>query len=547
MQFNIADLIESVTDALPENRALIVGDEAWTYADLEAQANRFASFLRARGVEAGDHVGLHMYNGAPFVVAMLGTLKLRAVPININYRYVEHELRYLFDNADLSVLVYQQGLGDLVAGALDAIPQRKLVLACEDDSGAPLVDGAVPLSEALAAGNPARDFGARSGKDRYIIYTGGTTGMPRGVIWEQEDLIFAGLQGANPGDEPLASPEALGDLLRAGRDPLHIHPAAPLIHGSAQFASWISMFTGGAVGLVAGRSFDPVATCKLIAEHGMNVINLVGDAMAIPLADELARHSYGTDSVVAVASAGAILSDSTKEALERVLPNAMILNNFGASETGHQGTAVSGTGGRPRFYMHGENTAVLDEDLEPVAAGSGQIGMLARKGHVPVGYYGDEEKTARTFKVDRHGTRWVLPGDLATLEEDGCITLLGRGAVCINTGGEKVFPEEVEEALKAHEDVLDAVVVGVPDPRWGERVAAVVQLRPERSVAIDAVLGHCRERVAGYKVPRVVHLVEAIDRHPSGKPDYRWAKELVLARSTEPGSAEAEAEGPGEG
>jgi acyl-coenzyme A thioesterase PaaI-like protein len=286
--------------------------------------------------------------------------------------------------------------------------------------------------------------------------------------------------------------------------------------------------------LAPGARFDAARVCKLIGEEQVSVLLLVGDAMARPLAEALAAEpGVDTSSLFAIASAGAILSRSVAEQLQAVLPNTMMLNNFGATETGHQGRATD-EGARPRFFM-GETSTVLDENLKPVAPGSGVIGKLARRGHIPLGYYNDPVKTAATFFVV-DGERWVIPGDMAIVEEDGTITVLGRGAVSINSGGEKIFPEEVEEALKAHPDILDAVVVGVPDPRWQERVTALVQPRPGADpmrLTLAAIDAHLRPRIAGYKVPREAHLVGEIQRHPSGKPDYRWAKAEAMARGAD--------------
>ncbi|MBZ0252524.1 MAG: AMP-binding protein, partial [Candidatus Methylomirabilis sp.] len=307
---------------------------------------------------------------------------------------------------------------------------------------------------------------------------------------------------------------------------------APFIHGAAQWAALIGMFGGGKVVILPGRSYNARRICELIAEEGVNTMTLVGDAMARPLAEALAEKQVDTSSLIVIASAGAILSDSVKAELTSRLPTTMIINGFGATETGHQGNAMgegAGEARRPSFFMDG-SSIVVDENMKPIAPGSGVIGKLARKGRIPLGYYKDPKKTAATFfEID--GQRWVMPGDMAIVEEDGRITVLGRGSVCINSGGEKVFPEEVEAALKAHPDVQDAVVVGVPDPRWGERVAALVQPRGGAKPTLEEVAEHCRKHVAGYKAPRELHLVDQIARHPSGKPDYRWAKAKALGQA----------------
>jgi acyl-CoA synthetase (AMP-forming)/AMP-acid ligase II len=534
MQYNIADLFESVADVIPDKPALVSGDRRLTFAELDARANRVANALVARGVRAGDHVGLYLYNGAEFLEGMLGAFKIRAVPININYRYVEEELAYLFSNADLVALFAQRELVARAHAVRDRVPTLRMMIAVEDDGRSVTEGEALPYEPLLAAASSERRFGPRSGRDHYIIYTGGTTGMPRGVIWQHEDVFFAGLQGGNAGGPPVERPEEVAELVAAKEDALTFMPAAPFIHGAAQWAALIGFFGGGKVVLSPGRSFDAARMCELVGSERINTITLVGDAMARPIVEALRAPgaSYDMSPLLVIASAGAVLSDAVKDALQELLPNVMVLNNFGATETGHQGMGGFGeaSGGKPRFAMDESNT-VLGEDNKPIALGSGVVGRLARRGRLPVGYYKDPAKTAATF-VTIDGERWVIPGDLATIEEDGRITVFGRGAVCINTGGEKVFPEEVEAALKAHPGVLDAVVVGVPDDKWGQRVAAVIQARPGADVTLASVEAHCRSFVAGYKIPRQVALVEQVVRHPSGKPDYRWAAEAARAGRT---------------
>ncbi len=532
VEFNIADLFESVADVVPERTAVVCGERRLTFAELDERATRFANALTARGVKAGDHVGLYLFNSTEFLEAMLGAFKIRAVPININYRYVEDELHYLFEGADLVALVFQAEFSDRVAAVVKRVPSLRLLVSLADGSGR-TQEGEIDYDAMLSDAVPDRRFPARSGDDLYVIYTGGTTGMPRGVMWRQEDVFFAGLQGGSPGGVPLERPEELSVNALANDTPLTFLPAAPFIHGAAQWAALIGLFGGGKVVLVPGRSFDAGVACRLVASERVTTMTLVGDAMARPLADAL--HALGgsldTSSLMVIASAGAILSDTVRDELQRALPDAMILNSFGASETGHQGTMYPGGPSGPiTFYMDESNT-VLGDDHRPLTPGSGVIGRLARRGRLPIGYYKDPVKTAATF-LSIEGERWVVPGDLATIEDDGRITIFGRGAMCINTGGEKVFPEEVESALKAHPDVLDAVVVGVPDARWGHAVAAVVQPRPGCQITLAAIDAHCRTRVAGYKVPRQLHVVTEVQRHPSGKPDYRWASAVACGAAT---------------
>ena len=529
MEFNIADLYESIADVIGERTALVAGERRLTFAELDVRANRMAHFFTAQGVKAGDHVGMHLYNCAEFVETMLGLFKIRAVPININYRYVAHEVKYLAENSDMVALVTQYELQSMALDAIAGVDAVKTVVALGDDSGEPLAEGVIDYEDAMAQGHEGRGFGPRSGDDLYIIYTGGTTGMPKGVMWRQEDVFFAGLQGGAPGDDDIETPEALAERIIDEDYALNMLPAAPFIHGSAQWTCWIGLFTGGTLILQPGKSFDAQRVCELIDEEEATTLTLVGDAMARPVVEELLTGKYDMESVVAVASAGAILTPTVRMQLEELLPDAMILNNFGASETGHQGSAIPGeefgAEGRPSFYMD-ESNVVLGEDNTPITPGSGVIGRLARKGRVPLGYYKDPVKTAERF-VTIDGDRYVVAGDYATVEEDGRVTVYGRGSVCINTGGEKVYPSEVEETLKQHPDVFDVLVVGIADAKWMQRVAAVIEPRAGATPSLEDLQAHCRTMIAGYKVPRVIRLVDKVERQPSGKPDYKWAFGLM--------------------
>ncbi|MGH2662320.1 MAG: acyl-CoA synthetase [Actinomycetota bacterium] len=524
MEYNLGDLFESVADAVPDREALVCGDRRLTYAALEERANRLAHHLLDAGIGPGDHVGLYMHNGTEYVEAMLACAKIRATSINVNYRYVEDELRYLFDNADLVAVVHGRSLASRLQGS--RTPDLRHLVMVEDgsDDDSP---GSVPFEDALAAASPERGFPARSGDDLFVIYTGGTTGMPKGVMWRQEDLFFTALGGGNPTGDPIDRPEQLAENAVA-RPTVVQFPVPPLIHGAAQLGVLIGLFWGDKVVLVP--RFDANGVWETVERERVNTITIVGDAMARPLAEALAAdpEAHDLSSLVYLGSTGAVLSPSVKEQLRGLLPNTIVTENFGSTETGFQGMEAPGgppEGGGLRFMMN-DRTTVLDDDLRPVAPGSGVVGKLARRDRLPLGYYKDEERTRRTF-VEVEGVRWAMQGDLATVEEDGTIVVFGRGTGCINTGGEKVFPEEVEKALKSHPDVYDAVVVGVPDQRWGERVSAVVQPRSGTEVTLEALDRHCREHVAGYKVPREVHLVERVVRQPSGKPDYPWAKAVA--------------------
>ena len=525
MEFNLADLFEAVADAIPEREAIVCGERRLTFAQLDERATRLAHWLAARGVAPGDHIGLYLYNGTEYIEASLAAYKIRAVPININYRYVEEELRYLFDNADLVGVIHHREFGPRIAAVAGDLPGLRTFLAVEDGSEADCSTiGPDKYEEALASSSSARDFPPRSADDLYILYTGGTTGMPKGVMWRQEDLFFAALSGGNPYGAPPETPEQAAENAKNGQVVVSF-PVAPLMHGAAQWAAFIFLFAGGKTVLAPGKRFDPAAVWRLVQDEKVQAVSIVGDAIGRPLAEELEKNpSYDTSSLMVIGSGGATFSEGVKAQLRAKLPNVALLDTFGGSEGGNQGHGVERDADAPGpRFQSSDHTAVLDENFRPLAPGSGVVGMLARRGRIPLGYYKDAEKTAKTF-IDAHGTRWVVPGDMAMVEADGTITLLGRGSVCINTGGEKVFPEEVEAALRSHPAIFDAVVVGVPDERWGERVAAVVQLRDGHSLMLEDMDAHARKHIAGYKVPRLLHVVAEMQRQPSGKADYRWAK-----------------------
>ncbi|GKQ33887.1 acyl-CoA synthetase [Streptomyces sp. A012304] len=533
MEYNLADLFESVVDVVPDREALVYVDHPGTgaerrltYAELDAAANRIGHHLLDSGVRPGEHVGLHLYNGVEYLQTVLGCLKARIVPVNVNYRYVEEELVYLYRDADLVALVFEAEFADRVAAAVPQAPALRRLIRV--GAGAEQV-AAVGFTEAEAGGSPERGFPARSGDDQFIIYTGGTTGLPKGVMWRQEDLFFAGLGGGAPTGEPVRKPQEVAERVAAGGSGITFFPTAPLMHGTSTLTAFIGFNFGQRV--VIHRKFVPEEVLRTVAKERVSAVSLVGDAMLRPLIDALEGPMKGTDcsSLFSVSSSGAIMSDTVREQFRALVPNAMLLNNFGSSESGFNGTATDDAGPERGFRIRvNSRTRVVDPVThEPVAAG--EMGRVAQRGHVPLGYYNDPAKTAETF-FEKDGERWVLLGDMATVDEDGVVVVLGRGSQCINTGGEKVYPEEVEQALKSHPDVYDALVAGVPDARWGSQVAAVVQLRtgvPRPSLA--DIQAHCRTRLAGYKIPRRLVITEAVRRSPSGKADYRWAREVAAA------------------
>lgn len=535
MEFNLADMFESVADALPDREAIVCGDRRLTYAQLDERATRLANSLLARGIGEGDHIGLYLYNGTEYLEGTLAAFKIRAIPININYRYVEDELRYLFDNADLVGLIHHREFGPRIGAVAAELPAMRTFLAVDDGSDADCsAIGSADYEEALAEASPERDFAARSADDVYMLYTGGTTGMPKGVMWRHEDLFFAALMGGNPYGEPPTRPEQVAENAKNG-PVMAALPAAPMMHGAAQWAALIYLFSGGKIVIAPGKRFDPDLIWRLVEQEHVNSIALVGDAMARPLAEALDKPgvSYDTSSLFVIGSGGATYSEGVKAQIRAKLPKILLLDTFGGSEGGNQGQGVDAgpDAPGPRFKAD-ETTAVLDEEMRPLPPGTGVVGMLARRGRIPLGYYKDPEKTAKTF-IEADGVRWVIAGDMALIEADSTITLLGRGTNCINSGGEKIFPEEVEAALRSHPDVFDAIVVGVPDERWGERVAAVVQPRPGQTPTLEELGAHARTKVSGYKVPRQLHLVDEVVRQPSGKADYRWAKAIAVGTESE--------------
>lgn len=528
MALNIADLFEHAADAFPDRIAVACGDRRVTYRELDERTNRLAHHLAGVGVGREDHVGMYARNSIEAIETLIGTYKLRARTVNINYRFVESELRYMFTDADLVALVYDGEFAPLVNAVLPDAPgiAGTVVIGTAEGSG-----GSVPYDEALTAASPERDFGPRSGEDIYLLYTGGTTGYPKGVLWKQQDVwrtLGGGIDFVT--GEPLADEWVQSRSGAAGSGLVKLCPA-PLIHGSAQWTSLMSLFTGDTVVLLP--SFDPHEVWRAVERHKVNMIIVVGDAMARPLIEAYAAGGYDGSSIISVSSNGALFSQAVKDAVFAALPDVVVTDAIGSSETGFTGLSIASAGGQQSggpTVSPGPATIVIDDDGKRV--GPGQIGRIARGGHIPLGYYKDPVKTAAMF-VEVDGERYVVPGDFARVEENGTITLLGRGSACVNTGGEKVFPEEVESALKRHPAVFDALVIGIPDERLGQRVAAIVQCRPGQEIDLADLESVVRGHVAGYKVPRTVWLTDSIGRTPSGKADYVWAGKFADSQLAE--------------
>jgi len=525
VEYQLADLFEALCDANPDAPCLVAGAARRSRALLDSRANQLAHHLAQQGVAAGDHVGIYAGNRVEWLEALLACWKIRAVAVNINFRYVGAELEHLWRDADLVALIYERTFLRYVADLAGRFPALHTYLWLQD-AGAH-VDAPAPLGlayeTALARQPSERGFAPRSADDIYLVYTGGTTGMPKGVLWRHEDFYHnvICLNQATPSPESILqhadNPHALRTMM-----------LSPLMHGGGQFSTLITLFTGGVAIVPVARSLEPATVLRTIAAERVVMLSLIGDAMARRLAREKLEGDYDTSSLAIIASGGAILSTAGRAQLRDAFGESVyITGGIGGSEIGSAARETGahddlhGPGFAPNALM-----AVLDENLEPVAPGSETVGRLAMRGFIPLGYYKDPEKTARTFQVDRAGVRWVLPGDFARVAADGSFTLAGRGSQCINSGGEKIFVEEVERAVLAHPKVRYCAVVGISDPVWQQRVVAVVECEALSTLTLDDLQAHCRTLVAGYKVPRGL-VIAPFRLLENGKIDYRWAAQLA--------------------
>jgi fatty-acyl-CoA synthase len=543
MSFNLATIQEAIADAIPERECIVYRDRRITWRMFNDRTRRLANFLRARGLgchteraslrnwESGqDHLGLYLHNCNEYLEGMLGAYKARVAPFNVNYRYVEDELLYLLDNAEATALVYHARFAPTLANILPRLPRLTTLVQVADESGNALLPGAVDYDEALASADATRPDVEWSPDDLYILYTGGTTGMPKGVLWRQEDIFFGALGGHSPGNTRVQSVASLAEQAKGGG--LRTLPAPPFMHGAAHWIAFNTLHQGGTVVIqTQSDRLDAADVWDTIAREGVHYMCIVGDAFGRPLLDELERRPRELPNFRFIISGGAILTPALKEGLLAQLPHILLIDGFGASETGGHGQQLTSAGQKASsgsFRMN-DDTLVLKNDLSgALAPGATEQGWLARVGHVPLGYYRDPEKTEKTFPVIG-GRRYAVPGDHATVAADGSITVLGRGSVSINTGGEKVYPEEVEQALKTHPLVYDAIVVGTPNERWGQQVNAIVQLRDGAHLGADELRGFAAQRIARYKLPKEIFFVTHVQRSPSGKADYRWAKTQALA------------------
>ena len=537
---NLGAIHEAIAEAIPERECLVFRDKHFTWADVRDRTRRLANLLRSHGLgchterselegwESGqDHVALYMLNGNEYLEGMVGCYKARCAPFNVNYRYVEEELLYLFDNSDAKAVIYHARFAPVLEKIQSKLGQVKLWLQVADDSGNALLPGALDYEEALAKASDAPPPDDLSPDDLYILYTGGTTGMPKGVLWRQEDIFYGALTAG-------WNPETLEEIQERVREGTAIRslPAPPFMHGAAHWVAFIMWHIGGTVVINSEVDrLDPDDIWSTIEREKVNTLLIVGDAFGRPLIDQLDQKRYDLSSLFQISSGGAILTAGLKAELLERLPKVRIMDALGSSETGSQASHASTSDGKPTsgsFELAPGSLVLNDALTAPLEPGSDETGWLAREARVPLGYYKDAEKTARTFPtID--GTRYSVPGDRARVAADGRLELLGRDSVTINSGGEKIFAEEVEQALKHHAAVYDAVVVGTPSERWGSQVTAIVQLRDGERPSEDSLKDVAREHIAAYKIPKAFVYVDQITRAPSGKADYRWAKETAMA------------------
>ena len=540
MEFNAADIFEGVVDRVPDREAIVHGSTRLTYKELDARSNKAANALKKLGIKKGSHIGIYAFNCVEWLEIMLGAYKLCAIPININYRYEEEELKYLIDNADMEAIFYHKQFSNKLENIKSHLPLLKDFICIEDDSGEDdVIDKSFNFEDLIANEDESRLDVDRSGDDKYILYTGGTTGMPKGVVWRMEDVLMTlggGIDAVT--GEKYPTPEAFAD--KCLQDQTIALALAPFMHGGAQWQSFNSFFSGWKLIINDQVSFDADYVWEVVAKEKVMNLTIMGDAMGRPLCDALPRAiEKGLDlsSLFVLSSTASVFSASIKDTILEYLPNLFLIDAVGSSETGATGVNIhtkdgklKDSGGGPKFTKP-NFSEILNLDTKEVIPPSDTetIGYLARKGHVPVAYYKDEEKSKKTF-IEVGGVRYSIPGDMAKYEEDGQMTLLGRGSVSINSGGEKIFPEEVEMALKAHPNIFDCLVVGVKDDRWGQKVVAVIQRRENDELSLDDIKDVASKYIASYKMPKEIVFSELIERAPSGKPNYQWAQEFANSK-----------------
>jgi acyl-CoA synthetase (AMP-forming)/AMP-acid ligase II len=525
--WNFADVWEVIAEQIPDAPALVHGDRHITWSEFDRRANGVAAALLDGGAVEQDKVAQYLYNAPAYIESMFASFKAGLVPINTNYRYQDDELVYLWDNADCVAVVFHGAFTDTIERIRDRVPRIATWLWVDDGDGL-CPEWATPYEEAANSHDDQRVVApwGRSGDQLLMTYTGGTTGMPKGVMWRQDDLFRNLVAQLNPlYRDAEADPEMVRDQVKS---PGMVGMAAcPLMHGTGLYTQLIILSLGGSSVTLTSRRLDVEEMFDTIERERVNQIAIVGDSFGKPMVRALDEHPHRWDlaSLFLVASSGVMWSEANKQALLEHQPNLILIDVFSSSEALGMGQSISSgaSASSTASFQLGENTIVITDDGRRVEPGSGEIGRVAVGGFQPIGYYKDPEKTAATF-IEFEGKRYSCPGDYAMVEADGQLTLLGRGSVVINTGGEKVFPEEVEEVLKTHPGVRDAVAVGVPDDKFGEVVAAVIEPSGDEDVPAEQLIAHVRTKLANYKAPKYVFRVQTIGRAPNGKVDYKALK-----------------------
>jgi fatty-acyl-CoA synthase len=536
-EINIAEVQEAIAAAIPDKEALVFRDRRFSYRQWNERTRRLGNYLISLGLgshaprsqlhgwESGqDHLALYLHNGNEYLEGMLGGYKARVAPFNVNYRYVDEELVYLLNNARTRAIIYHAEFTPRLAAIRDQVPTLEHFIQVTDESGEALLSGAVEYEAALAGASAERPDVEWSPDDLYILYTGGTTGMPKGVLWRQSDILFSALGGgAHPSLESMVAAAQAGAM--------RILPAAPFMHGAGHWIAFTAL-NGGNTCIIQSdvKRLDPADIWGVCEREKVNFLQIVGDAFARPLLDELDRKRYDLSALQILLSGGAPLNASLKAHFLEHIPHLNVIDGLGSSETGGQGSHVSTkqSGASTGRFMPGPDNLILDENLSRVLEpGHEGMGWWAKRGRVPLGYLDDAEKSRKTF-ITLDGERYAVPGDRARHLADGTVELHGRDSVTINSGGEKIFAEEVEHALKQHPSVYDAVVAGRPSERWGSEVVAIVRLKDGHAVTAEQLIEAAGAHLARYKLPKAIVFRDEILRSPSGKADYRWAREQAI-------------------
>ena len=532
MAMQFANVWERVSDTVGDNIALINGDKELSWSQLDVKAAKIATILEEYGLKSDSKVGIYLHNSNEYLEAQYGVFKIEGVPINVNYRYKENELIYLLDNADAEAVFFQGCYSERIKAIKDQLPKIKVYIQI-DDGTEPLMDGAIDYESSISSSKEQKRFD-RTEENIYMLYTGGTTGMPKGVMYKHGGFIPSMLKTAFA--MGFEVPEDISDLEKIVKsakenDSLSVSlPACPLMHGTGMWlGAFLPMFSGGTVVTISDLGLNPKKVWKEVVKNKVNSLVIVGDAFAKPLLDELkeaksSSNEYDISSLRAMISSGVMWSSEIKDGLLE-LHDMTLFDAMGSSEGG-MGSAVSNREmpAKTAKFALNPGVIVLSDDGKEVEPGSKEMGKIGTSGLVPEGYFKDEKKSAETFK-EINGVRYSFPGDYATINEDGTINLLGRGSNCINTAGEKVYPEEVEEAVKKHPNVYDCLVVGLKDEKFGQRVVALASLETAGSLEEGELIDFTREQLSGYKLPKQVLFVDEVMRAPNGKANYKWAKE----------------------